>query len=80
MLIIYGDFDVSSFRLAGKIRDPYQQLNTYTIQLDHFHQTADLLRRLHRFVVLVRRLESQLDRDIAAAALTIHEIGKIRIV
>ncbi|KAI7855833.1 Golgi transport complex subunit 5-domain-containing protein [Circinella umbellata] len=64
-------------RLSGKIRDPYQQLNTYTIQLEHFHQTADLLRRLQRFVVLVRRLESQLDRDIAAAALTLHEIGII---
>ncbi|KAI9265196.1 Golgi transport complex subunit 5-domain-containing protein [Phascolomyces articulosus] len=64
-------------RLAGKIRDPYQQLNTYTIQLEHLHQSADLLRRLHRFVVLVRRLETQLDRDIAAAALTIHEIGII---
>ncbi|KAI8149956.1 Golgi transport complex subunit 5-domain-containing protein [Fennellomyces sp. T-0311] len=64
-------------RLAGKIRDPYEQLSNYTIQLEHLHQTADLLRRLHRFVVLVRRLETQLDRDIAAAALTIHEIGTI---
>ncbi|KAI9491511.1 Golgi transport complex subunit 5-domain-containing protein [Zychaea mexicana] len=64
-------------RLAGKIRDPYQQLNNYTIQLEHLHQTADLLRRLHRFVVLVRRLENQLGRDMAAAALTISEIGTI---
>lgn len=49
-------------------------------------ETADLLRRLHRFVVLTRRLDSQLpnrdaqnssDRDIVSAALTLHELETI---
>lgn len=44
--------------------------------------TCELLRKLHRFILLKRRLEIQLapdnlDRDISTAALTIHELETI---
>ncbi|CDS07498.1 hypothetical protein LRAMOSA01447 [Lichtheimia ramosa] len=69
-------------RLATKIRDPYNQLQSYNIQLENLQYTSDLLRRLHRFIVLVRRLETQLgttssDRDMSAAALTLYELETI---
>lgn len=71
-------------RLATKIRDPYNQLQSYNIQLENLQYTSDLLRRLHRFIVLARRLESQLgttssDRDMSAAALTLYELGKCHV-
>lgn len=73
--------------LASKIRTPYQELQTHNVQLENIQKTTDLLRRAHRFSVLIRRLETQLppqqqttttdsSRDVAAAAVTIHEIGK----
>ncbi|KAI7869385.1 Golgi transport complex subunit 5-domain-containing protein [Spinellus fusiger] len=80
-----GDLNQSLQSLASKIRDPYQQLQTYCTQLENLQNTSDLLRRLHRFLLLVRRLETQLislkqetgERDMSSAALTLHELSVI---
>ncbi|KAI8097718.1 Golgi transport complex subunit 5-domain-containing protein [Halteromyces radiatus] len=87
--------NTSLSRLSLKIRTPYEQLETYTTQLRNLQTTCDLLRRLHRFIVLFKRLSSQYsgpmekkalddssketmnERDITAAATTIHELGII---
>ncbi|KAI9254403.1 Golgi transport complex subunit 5-domain-containing protein [Helicostylum pulchrum] len=68
--------------LAHKIRDPYKQLVIYATQLENMQTTCELLRKLHRFILLKRRLEVQLapdnlDRDISTAALTIYELETI---
>lgn len=68
--------------MAHKIRDPYNQLVTYATQLENMQTTCELLRKLHRFILLKRRLEIQLahnnnDRDISTAALTIYELETI---
>ncbi|KAI8647395.1 Golgi transport complex subunit 5-domain-containing protein [Parasitella parasitica] len=66
--------------LSQKIRDPYKQLKTYATQLENLQLTCELLRKLHRFILLKRRLEAQLstsDRDISTAALTIYELETI---
>lgn len=77
-------------RLGQKVRNPYEQLQTYNLQLENLQLASSLLRRLHRFLVLIHRLESQLSFDVSgkdaagsaekegdmrAAALTLHEIG-----
>ncbi|CEP16124.1 hypothetical protein [Parasitella parasitica] len=62
------------------IRDPYKQLKTYATQLENLQLTCELLRKLHRFILLKRRLETQLstsDRDISTAALTVYELETI---
>ncbi|GAN05361.1 conserved oligomeric Golgi complex subunit 5-like [Mucor ambiguus] len=66
--------------LSHKIRDPYKQLCIYATQLENLQLTCELLRKLHRFILLKRRLEAQLstsDRDISTAALTIYELETI---
>lgn len=68
--------------LAHKIRDPYKQLSIYATQLENMQTACELLRKLHRFILLRRRLEAQLahnnnDRDISTAALTIYELETI---
>ncbi|KAG2203028.1 hypothetical protein INT47_013244 [Mucor saturninus] len=66
--------------LAHKIRDPYNQLVMYATQLENMQITCELLRKLHRFILLKRRLEIQLqshDRDISTAALTLYELESI---
>lgn len=53
---------------------------TYATELENLQSTCELLRKLHRFISLKRRLEVQLatsDRDISAAALTIYELEMI---
>lgn len=77
-------------RFGHKVRNPYEQLQTYNLQLENLQLASSLLRRLHRFLVLIHRLESQLsfdasgkdaagsvekEGDMRAAALTLHEIG-----
>lgn len=67
-------------RLSHKIRDPYKQLCTYATQLENLQLTCELLRKLHRFILLKRRLEAHLstnDKDISTAALTIYELETI---
>ncbi|KAI9486654.1 MAG: Golgi transport complex subunit 5-domain-containing protein [Benjaminiella poitrasii] len=66
--------------LSLKIKAPYKQLSTYARELENLRQTCELLRKLHRFILLKRRLETQLttgDRDVATAALTMHELDTI---
>ncbi|ORZ19511.1 Golgi transport complex subunit 5-domain-containing protein [Absidia repens] len=80
-------------RLSLKIRTPYEQLQNYSTQLKNLQTACDLLRQLHRFIVLCRRLTVQYplpkageddsatsivaDRDIASAATTIYKLGLI---
>ena len=51
--LIYG-------RLRAKIRTPYQTLCGHVAKLERLQQASDLLRRTSRFVVLTRRLQTQL--------------------
>ncbi|KAI8388643.1 Golgi transport complex subunit 5-domain-containing protein [Radiomyces spectabilis] len=85
------ELKLSLRKLVSKIKDPYHQLQSYTTQLENLQQTCELLRRLHRFLLLKRRLEGQLPstentsiepdsmagRDLSAAALTVHELETI---
>ncbi|KAI8072374.1 Golgi transport complex subunit 5-domain-containing protein [Gongronella butleri] len=72
-------------RLSTKVRPPFEQIQQYTIQLRNLQATSDVLRRLHRFTILCKRLTSQYpvqadtvpDRDLAAAATTLYELGLI---
>jgi hypothetical protein len=68
--------------LALKICVPYQQLSVYATELENLQVACELLRKLHRFISLKKRLELQLpsnvalvERDLTAAALTIYELG-----
>lgn len=47
-------------RLRLKIRVPYQSLQTNVTRLQKLQQASDVLRRTSRFVVLARRLQSQM--------------------
>lgn len=47
-------------RLRAKIRTPYQTLYTHVTRLERLQQASDILRRTSRFVVLTRRLQTQL--------------------
>jgi hypothetical protein len=56
-------------RLRLKIRVPYQTLQSDVVRLEKLHQASDILRRTARFVVLARRLESQMtELDAVASA------------
>ncbi|KAG1765762.1 Golgi transport complex subunit 5-domain-containing protein [Suillus occidentalis] len=54
------DVDASLEKLRQKIRVPYQTLETSAIRLQRTRQASDALRRISRFVVLSRRLETQM--------------------
>ncbi|KAG2072073.1 hypothetical protein BDR04DRAFT_1127838 [Suillus decipiens] len=54
------DVNASSEKLRQKIRVPYQTLETSAIRLPCTRQASDALRRISRFVVLSRRLETQM--------------------
>ena len=47
-------------RLRLKIRVPYQSMQENVTRLQKFQQASDILRRTSRFVVLARRLASQM--------------------
>jgi hypothetical protein len=70
---------LSLLRLSLKIRTPYEQLSTYTTQFKNLQTTCELLRRLHRFIILSRRLDvsSSTDRDLASSATTLYKLGLI---
>ncbi|KAG1746115.1 Golgi transport complex subunit 5-domain-containing protein [Suillus lakei] len=55
-----NDVDASLEKLRQKIRVPYQTLETSAIRLQRTRQASDALRRISRFVVLSRRLETQM--------------------
>lgn len=50
----------TTHRLRLKIRVPYQSLQTHVSRLHKLQQASDVLRRTSRFVVLARRLQSQM--------------------
>lgn len=47
-------------RLRQKVRVPYQSLQLHVTRLQRIHQAHDALRRMARFSVLQKRLESQM--------------------
>lgn len=49
---------VKRFKL--KIRKPYRNLQANVNRLQNLHQASDVLRRTSRFIVLARRLQSQM--------------------
>lgn len=49
----------ADLRLRNKIHIPYTSLQSYVTRLQRLQQASDVLRRTARFVVLARRLESQ---------------------
>ncbi|KAI8980400.1 Golgi transport complex subunit 5-domain-containing protein [Pilobolus umbonatus] len=70
------------YNMSTKIRDPYEQLKKHVVELENLQITCDLLRRLNRFLLLRKRLETQLpegsmERDNATAALTVYELDTI---
>ncbi|KAG7090850.1 hypothetical protein E1B28_009932 [Marasmius oreades] len=54
------DLNTSVDKLQLKIRLPYQSLQENVARLQRFQQASDILRRTSRFVVLARRLTSQM--------------------
>ncbi|KAJ7594725.1 Golgi transport complex subunit 5-domain-containing protein [Mycena floridula] len=54
------DLDTSLEKLRLKIRVPYQSLQANVSRLQKLQQASDVLRRTSRFVVLARRLETQM--------------------
>ncbi|RKO88423.1 Golgi transport complex subunit 5-domain-containing protein, partial [Blyttiomyces helicus] len=71
----------SSFeRVRAKIRDPYLAIQACTLQLDRIQAASEVLRRVMRFLYLVRRLDTQLpggEKDLPKAALSINELESI---
>ncbi|KZT26804.1 hypothetical protein NEOLEDRAFT_1177385 [Neolentinus lepideus HHB14362 ss-1] len=55
-----GELESSVEKLRLKIRTPYQSLQSHVNRLQRLQQALDVLRRISRFVVLARRLESQM--------------------
>ncbi|TPX61391.1 hypothetical protein SpCBS45565_g07276 [Spizellomyces sp. 'palustris'] len=71
-----GSFD----RVREKIVDPYQQMRDKSVQLDRIQRTAEVLRRIIRFMYLLRRLELLMpggERELPKAALTVSEMDAI---
>ncbi|KAG1810818.1 Golgi transport complex subunit 5-domain-containing protein [Suillus variegatus] len=54
------DVDASLEKLREKIRVPYRTLETSAIRLQRTRQASDALRRISRFIVLSRRLDTQM--------------------
>lgn len=76
------DINSSLEKLRHKIRSPYKTLETSAIRLQRTRQVSDALRRISRFVMLSRRLETQMSELSAfdnpgKAALTIAELGAL---
>ncbi|KAJ7755714.1 Golgi transport complex subunit 5-domain-containing protein [Mycena maculata] len=55
-----ADLDSSLDKLRLKVRVPYESLQTNVSRLQKLQQASDVLRRTSRFVVLARRLQSQM--------------------
>lgn len=62
------------------MKTPFEQIQTYTIQLERLQVTSEMLRRVLRFLYLSKRLEMQMpggDLELTKAALTLSEVGKL---
>ncbi|KAG0356673.1 Golgi transport complex subunit 5-domain-containing protein [Gamsiella multidivaricata] len=67
-------------RLSFKIKTPFEQIQTYTIQLERLQVTSEVLRRVLRFLYLSKRLEMQMpggDLELTKAALTLSEVDAL---
>ncbi|KAF9110714.1 Conserved oligomeric Golgi complex subunit [Mortierella sp. AM989] len=67
-------------RLSFKIKTPFEQIQTYTIQLERLQVTSEMLRRVLRFLYLSKRLEMQMpggDLELTKAALTLSEVDAL---
>ncbi|KAF9361419.1 Conserved oligomeric Golgi complex subunit [Mortierella sp. NVP85] len=67
-------------RLSFKIKTPFEQIQTYTIQLERLHEASEMLRRVLRFLYLSKRLEMQMpggDLELTKAALTLSEVDTL---
>ncbi|KAF9897340.1 Conserved oligomeric Golgi complex subunit [Lobosporangium transversale] len=70
-------------RLSTKIKIPFEQIQTYTIQLERLQVTSEMLRRVLRFLYLIRRLELQMpggdlgDLELTKAAMTLSEVDTL---
>lgn len=67
-------------RLSFKIKTPFEQIQTYTVQLERLQVTSEMLRRVLRFLYLSKRLEMQMpggDLELTKAALTLSEVGML---
>ncbi|KAF9431782.1 Conserved oligomeric Golgi complex subunit, partial [Entomortierella beljakovae] len=67
-------------RLSSKIKIPFEQIQTYTIQLERLQVTSEMLRRVLRFLYLSKRLEMQMpggDLELTKAALTLSEVDAL---
>lgn len=62
-----GDVQQSVKRLNDKVAEPHNKLDDGLRLLERVRRTAQLARRAHRFVVLVRRLNAQM-ADVTTAA------------
>lgn len=72
-----GELETSLEKLRSKIRTPYQSLQTHVTRLQRLQQALDVLRRMSRFVVVARRLESQMaEMDAAETAPDASADGK----
>lgn len=60
LYVISFTFLCEPSRLRVKIHIPYTSLQTHVTRLQRLQQAGDVLRRTARFVVLARRLESQM--------------------
>ncbi|KAF9207333.1 Conserved oligomeric Golgi complex subunit [Haplosporangium sp. Z 27] len=67
-------------RLSFKIKTPFEQIQTYTIQLERLQTVSEMLRRVLRFLYLSKRLEMQMpggDLELTKAALTLSEVDAL---
>ncbi|KAF9387697.1 Conserved oligomeric Golgi complex subunit [Podila verticillata] len=67
-------------RLSFKVKTPFEQIQTYTIQLERLQVTSEMLRRVLRFLYLSKRLEMQMpggDLELTKAALTLSEVDSL---
>ncbi|KAI8823667.1 Golgi transport complex subunit 5-domain-containing protein [Fimicolochytrium jonesii] len=72
--------NTSLHRVRDKVLTPYQDMQDRTLQLERIQTTAEILRRLIRFMYLLRRLDVQLpggERELPKAALTVCELIEI---
>ncbi|KAG0344090.1 Conserved oligomeric Golgi complex subunit [Podila humilis] len=67
-------------RLSFKVKTPFEQIQSYTIQLERLQVTSEMLRRILRFLYLSKRLEMQMpggDLELTKAALTLSEVDSL---
>ncbi|KAG0303672.1 Conserved oligomeric Golgi complex subunit [Linnemannia gamsii] len=72
--------NTSMERLSFKIKTPFEQIQTYTVQLERLQVTSEMLRRVLRFLYLSKRLEMQMpggDLELTKAALTLSEVDAL---